>query len=238
MFELGFAVAELGWERVIMLFDKELPMDASDLPFDVRGHRASAFKRSDAAALKPLLVDAIGIVLLKQPARPNNSPELSPDQVKRDRDTRALRAALSCIDLSVFDRMIEAAPSIIVSDAFHHYHSLDEVVSSSAFHLYDQIALDLIRAIRDHWNGLLSFDVHYTDLTSGDYKFKSHQGAPLTGSIESDWNALEDHAAALKDSMVRLMDHVRTNYLELDVKELSDLAEKERIAFRKRMPWA
>lgn len=231
MFELGFAVAELGWARIILLFNERLPMKADDLPFDIRANRASPFRGDDSAGLNELLTIAIGSIVLKAPARPDNSTDLSPEVIKKDRDLRTLRAVLSCIDMSVIDVMLEKAPSIIVHEAFHHYEGLNGVVSASTFGLYDQTAQDLIVSVRDHWGGLLSFGVHYTDLNTGDYKFKDRIGSPLTGSIESDWEAMEEEMKKLKETLDDLIDHVRRHFLELDLEALSELARKERITF-------
>ncbi len=238
LFELGFAVAELGWDRVILPFNASLPMKAEDLPFDVRVNRASPFNGTDEEGLTTLLTTAIGLVLLKQPPRPDNTTQRSPEEIKRTRDINALRAALSCIDMSVIDRTLESAPGIIVADTFHHYESLNGVVSATTFHLYDEDARKLVYSLRDNWGALLSFGVHYTDLNSGDYKFKSHLGSPITGSTESDWKKMEGHVAELKRASDGLVRHVQEHYLELDVEDLSELAAKERSAFLASMPWA
>ncbi len=237
MFELGFAVAELGWDRVIMPFNQSLPMKAEDLPFDVRVNRASPFIGDDEEKLTGLLTTAVGLVLLRQPPKPDNRTQRSPEEIKRERDVNALRAALSCVDMSVLDRTLENAPGIIVNDTFHHYESLNGVVSATTFHLYDEEARKLLYSLRDNWGSLLSFGVHYTDLTSGDYKFKSHLGSPLTGSVQSDWKAMEGYVAGLGESAKGLVRHTQEHYLELDVEELSELAAKERTAFRAQVPW-
>lgn len=231
MFELGFAVAELGWDRIVLLFNKDLPMKAEDLPFDVRGHRASPFSMNEKGALMSLLIEAIGTVLLKQPPRPGDLAKLSPDQVKRDRDLRRLRAALSCIDFTAMDRMLGQAPDILAQADFHHFYGLDGVVSAATFKLYDQTAQRLLESIREDWEGLLSFGVHYTDLTSGDYKFKSGIGWPLTGSVESDYQAMRSHVAKLRSALAELVEYIHAHYLEIDLEEMSALAAKEREEF-------
>ncbi|WP_215845542.1 TIR domain-containing protein [Candidatus Pantoea bituminis] len=41
MFELGYAVAEIGWNRIIVLMNKKYGHKAEKLPFDVNGQRVS-----------------------------------------------------------------------------------------------------------------------------------------------------------------------------------------------------
>jgi hypothetical protein len=44
LIELGYAVAEIGWERIILLFNTFYGKIPDDLPFDVAKHRATQFK--------------------------------------------------------------------------------------------------------------------------------------------------------------------------------------------------
>lgn len=43
VFELGFAVGELGWDRIILLFNTALGNLKQDLPFDFSGNRVSTY---------------------------------------------------------------------------------------------------------------------------------------------------------------------------------------------------
>jgi hypothetical protein len=52
VFELGFAVATIGWDRVVLLFNKCFGDLANDLPFDFQGHRVSDFS-ADEKTKKP-----------------------------------------------------------------------------------------------------------------------------------------------------------------------------------------
>jgi len=44
LFELGYAVSQLGWSRIIMLFNKAFGNFPDDAPFDIDRHRASPYK--------------------------------------------------------------------------------------------------------------------------------------------------------------------------------------------------
>jgi hypothetical protein len=46
-YELGYAVGELGWDRVILLFNKALGDFPKDLPFDIIQQRASPYKLAE-----------------------------------------------------------------------------------------------------------------------------------------------------------------------------------------------
>lgn len=47
LIELGYAVAKLGWPRIILLFNTKFGNFPGDLPFDIDRHRASKFQITD-----------------------------------------------------------------------------------------------------------------------------------------------------------------------------------------------
>lgn len=84
VFELGYAVANLGWERVILLIN-ESHGKVKRLPFDFDRHRASPLARATTAELR------IGN---KPPATPIHRPAVSglvrADRQRRDRSNRSM----------------------------------------------------------------------------------------------------------------------------------------------------
>ncbi|MFA9468272.1 TIR domain-containing protein [Streptococcus sp. E24BD] len=58
LFELGYAVNELGWDRVICLFNSDFG-DVSDLPFDLRNRRVIRYDTTNRAKTKQELVKVI-----------------------------------------------------------------------------------------------------------------------------------------------------------------------------------
>jgi hypothetical protein len=46
MFELGYAVAQLGWERIVLVFNRAHGAFPDDVPFDIKGHRVSDYEFS------------------------------------------------------------------------------------------------------------------------------------------------------------------------------------------------
>lgn len=58
LFELGYAVNELGWDRVICLFNSDFG-DLSDLPFDLRNRRVIRYDTTNRAKTKQELVKVI-----------------------------------------------------------------------------------------------------------------------------------------------------------------------------------
>lgn len=74
--ELGYAVAHVGWDRIILLFNEAFGSFPADLPFDFAQHRANPYTlttadhQSGSVQLGEILKVAISAVLEKEPKRP------------------------------------------------------------------------------------------------------------------------------------------------------------------------
>lgn len=81
MFELGYAAAQLGWPRIITIFNEAYGVLPTDLPFDISRHRVSRYKLetdSDAQSREKLvsvvrdgLEGIIRRILQEQPTQEN-----------------------------------------------------------------------------------------------------------------------------------------------------------------------
>ena len=75
-YELGYAVAQLGWERVILLFNVAFGDFPKDLPFDFAQHRVTPYELAESAhqssrdVLTKVLEQAVTEVIDKKPKRP------------------------------------------------------------------------------------------------------------------------------------------------------------------------
>jgi hypothetical protein len=55
VFELGFAAATLGWERILMLINSSLGGSPEDMPFDFDRHRATTYALADGEGAQQAL---------------------------------------------------------------------------------------------------------------------------------------------------------------------------------------
>lgn len=106
LFELGYAIKALGWEKIICIINQEYgPIE--DLPFDLKHRRMLSYNltKSDKAIEKRKIVSAIkaNINILKERGLLHDEIE---DYLKRDIDTEFLTIAnhLSKIFLTKFDK--------------------------------------------------------------------------------------------------------------------------------------
>ena len=106
VFELGYAVALLGWGRIILLFNEAFGSIPGDLPFDLTGQRVSKYRQAPQGAsgkadaktirdsrtkLASLCRDAIKQILLSKPERPAMLSNDLPGMIQRRRDVDILR---------------------------------------------------------------------------------------------------------------------------------------------------
>lgn len=106
VFELGYAIKALGWEKIICIVNHEYGA-IEDLPFDLKHRRMLSYNliKSDKAAEKRKIVSAIkaNVNILKERGLLHDEIE---DYLKRDIDTEFLTIAnhLSKIFLTKFDK--------------------------------------------------------------------------------------------------------------------------------------
>lgn len=242
LFELGYAVATLGWGRVIMLFNKHFGTFPEDLPFDIDRHRASPYllstddhkNKSNINDLKSLLNIALSAVISKSPLKPYQVAQNTPEQIKRIRDIENLTWALSTIHIPTIDNLVTDLPQQINGRVFHFYESFKGVVTNSLFHLYDSKSMKLIGDVYLNWTGCVNHGEEYRMANSADiYSFSNLSDAPLTDSQQEKWNTILSCKSKLSHSLNILLSYIRTEYLELNIDELSKDAWNEYVTFEK-----
>ena len=233
IFELGYAVAHLGWSRVIMLFNECYGTFPDDLPFDVDRHRASPYKAKVSAKkgqndtpvrLTSLLRTALQSVFQNNPVRPTAGKVLDPGKTRRERDIRNLRRALEAIHWPTLQTFMEEAPHLIRSEVFHFWEEFHSVVGSPVFFLNDRKLRTSIETIHRLWNYTTSFDEHYIAGRSGNYIFHNPGDLPLREDQQKDWRAIEGGLRELNETIQKLLGYIRKHYVEIDIEETNRVA--------------
>lgn len=228
LIELGYAISELGWERIIMVFNKFHGKFPTDLPFDIDRHRATPFTITDKkdkggkSDLSKVLKDAIKLILEKSPRRPSELKTETPEQRKRKIDVSNLKWALGSIHIPTFDHFIEEIPSKIYSRIFYYKEGFSSILDSNSFHIYDQTLQQLLKKVKVNWNQTLSYGQHYGPDGSGVY-YNYHLPFDMFPSeqAEKDFNKLARIREELDKDFRSLLLYIRNNYLEVDLEETS-----------------
>ncbi|MBL8236773.1 MAG: nucleotide-binding protein [Bryobacterales bacterium] len=241
VFELGYAVAHLGWNRIIMLFNKAVGDFDKDPPFDFDRHRISPFQLDGATVktdkqgksdLRSLLACAVELVIDTDPKRPADMRHLSPEELRRKRDIDNLNRILAAIHWPSIDEHVRNLPNNIAQDLFYYWAGFDGIYVSSIFHINDVQLAEELAKFHEHWRRTLSFGEHYSANHSGTSIFK-YSPVP-TDTERRDWKAIEKAAREMNRAMEILLKDIRIRFVEIDITELSAIAKRDLIADEER----
>lgn len=225
LIELGYAIAMLGWERIILLFNENFGSFPNDLPFDVDRHRATKFKianKNDTEGktyLTSALKVAIKAIIDAHPLKPHEKLEISPEKKKREVDISKLKMMLKTIHLPTFDRFFEGFPDMFPANILFLKGSFDAVVNSQSFFIYDLSLKDKIYSFKKDFDIALNYGHQYSSNGEGISKYCSYYFQ--NERSEKEYNFLNEHRLKIVKSFRELIKYIRLNYLELDIEELS-----------------
>src|SRR5690349_966048 len=118
--------AQVGWNRIVMVFNGAHGKFPNDAPFDIERHRLSSYHLAVPAAEEPtgtkkeraarlvelkkplfeLLYEALKAILSHKPSKPTEADEVSTEIRKRRRDIETLRAVLAMIHIPTVDKFL------------------------------------------------------------------------------------------------------------------------------------
>lgn len=237
MYELGYAVALLGWGRIILLFNTEFGSFPDDTPFDIDRHRASPYSLKFEADKKTTLKKigplaslqkiALTAIIKSAPPKPSEVDNLSPEEKKRKRDVLNLKSVLSTIHFPTLDEHITNLPRSIDNRIFPFWQSFQSIVSNSLFHLYDEDVYEIIKSLYGAWDSSLSYSLYYHSVEGIHNIFSNPMDAPLSDNQQQIWDEIHIAANDLNLAKNQLLDKVRSDYLEIDIEECSRISWNE-----------
>jgi hypothetical protein len=237
LFELGFAVAALGWDRVALVFDAGVGKFPDDVPFDFDKHRAIPFPNSasnqadDLKALAGTLKNAIKSTLAINPARPTAT--LTPEEVRHQRDVETLKEIFEQINVQVIDDHFSNMPHCISDAALHVWDMFSIVSGGNDFHLHDAELFELIHQFRAAFGRTLAFDGMYHEAPGGlQHIFTGHDMLG-TASQQKAWDQIDEARRKMNTAFQEILRRIRTQYLEVDLKMTSKVAWKNYVEYRK-----
>lgn len=237
-FELGLASAEIGWERIVMLFNKELAA-FDHLPFDFDRHRISDFRmggdasvrRSQKSELDQLMTAAIRQIMIDDPKRPWELEEIPEEEIKRSRDVANLRAFLQRMSTVYLDRHIEDLPTYLNYFVADMAEEMEDVAERSDFLFYDPDLSAAITGIRKNLAETLSYPGHYRETANPSRQSFGRPGDMDLHDAEqrAAWDKIDAARNRLKKGLDALIAIVRERYLEVNIDE-TNAAFAERYA--------
>lgn len=238
VFELGYAIANLGWERVILLFNEEFGSFPADLPFDFDRHRVSKFRSTNPPSTKQkkglsdLVEIAINSVITNNPEKPNSAE--SPEEKKRARDIENLHWVLSTLHLPTLDQHILDCPHMLMDKVLHFWEGFNGVMTNSLFHLYNQKLSKLFQKYHIVFHETVKHgECYHPNINSSAYIFTNSGDMPLDSDKEQIWNSIKTSAAQMYEIMREILSDIRENYLEISIDDTNREAWREFVQFRK-----
>ena len=230
VFELGYAVQTLGWERVILLFNTKFGT-LDDLPFDFDRHRVSEFEfpekpsKQHKSNLNSLINKAIGTVISQDPKRPSELAGLSEEQLRYSRDARALEWILGEMHLPTIDDLLQRLPQSFPSAALHFFEGVKSIFYSSLFHLNDHELAEALEEFIASWDDALGYPGCYHQNVGGQlYIFTNPGDMPLPPEKEAAWGKIQLARNRMKKNYDQLLEKVRSDFPSIDLCETSKQA--------------
>ena len=237
VYELGYAVALLGWERVILLFNEEFGTFPDDLPFDFAQHRTRPYRLAEAGPksargdLTNLLEEAIISIVEKNPQRPAETRELPRGKIEHDRDVENMKSLISTIHLPTLEDCIDHLPYKITDRALFSWDSFSGVAFSSLFSVYDPVLKVNIDKLSNNWRTALSHDNEYGPATgAGVHFFSNPLDLPLPTIRQQAWDDIQNASIKMREALDAILGRLRESYIEIDINKMSEQAWETYIA--------
>lgn len=236
-YELGYAVAMLGWDRVILLFNDTIGNFPADLPFDFVQNRTSpySFAETDPAskgnALAAFLEMAVKAVIDKNPKRPAELRGLTPKKIRHDHDVENMRWLMRTLHIPTLQDHIESLPHVISAKALWFFETFRGVAANALFSVYDPVLNAAVDKLHHSWSAALAHDNEYHDTPSGKtYVFTNPGDLPLSGERDEVWGAIDAARRAMAEAIMAILDRLRSDYLEIKINKTNKRAWKAYVA--------
>lgn len=245
VFELGYAVAQLGWGRIVLLFNEEFGL-LNQLPFDFDRHRVSPYRLTQTSngqqrrSVASLAEVALTSVLKADPPRPAATRVPSGHEIRRSRDLRNLERVLSKVHIPSLEAHMEEDPHRILHIIHFCWLDFDAEMSSSQMHFYDRDLDARLRAFHKAWARSMSYPSEYhPDATPiiRAFIFMEYDDPfqMLKGNRQKHWDEMQAGRTRMAEVWPQIAKLVQEKYLELDMRELSKAREAEYTAWREKL---
>jgi hypothetical protein len=243
IFELGYAVAHLGWGRIIMLFNEAWGEFPNDAPFDIDRHRASPYtlssedlsdgsrKGSKKAELKKIIRVALQQIITSDPRKPLELTRKSPDEIRYVRDVSNIEWILSTMHIPSIHIMVNDLPDRQHFESLYFWEMFSSVMSSPLFHIYDDEVMETLDLLYYAWFDCVQFGNCYsTTRILGVYLFNQGRG-PQNEEEEEIWKTIAGACPIVLNQLERFLGIVRERFLEIDIDEINQSAWREYSSF-------
>jgi hypothetical protein len=239
-YELGYAVATLGWDRVVLLFNTAFGQFPTDLPFDFIQNRASPYHYEESEPsskrdeLSRFLETAIKAVLDKNPKRPAELKGLSREKVEHDHDVENMRWLMEALHIPTLQSHIEELPHLISDKALWFFENFRGVAANNLFSVYDPVLKNAVDKFHTGWLAALGHDNEYHETPSGKtHVFRNPGDMPLSPKRQKAWDEIDAGRQDIAVGLTTILDRLRADYIEINIHKTNAKAWKDYVDFQR-----
>jgi hypothetical protein len=234
--EAGYAAASLGWDRVVLVFNKACGYAPTKLPFDLRHRSVIQYNRSETESRKqkyiaePALTARLEVeirnIFDKIPSRPAELAALSEENVKKRRDIENLSWLLRSVHWPTVEDYIATGHLVRTGSLIYMFDEFEAIIASTYFHLYDDGLRTRVESLAKAWRQAMAGDEHYEPSRGGGWRYVFTTDR-VRGPTKTEMAAINRINAAirrLRPQIDNLLAYVRKDYPAVDVEALSEEA--------------
>jgi nucleoside 2-deoxyribosyltransferase len=222
-YELGYGVAQVGWERVILMFNSTLARFPQDMPFDFQQNRATPYQLAadSSATVRAVLIEklrvALKAILVRDPKRPAEIKGLSPERIAHDRDTKQMKWLMSSLHLPTIDEFILELPGQVRSRAIWYWEGFHALMENSLFELNDPVLKNAVTLFYEGWARAFSHVDRYNDTGIGKMAVFTWPRHIMDGAqAQADWDDILEAREQMRAGLDRILERLRADQQERD----------------------
>lgn len=226
MMELGYAVAYLGWSRIVLICNESYgKMEL--LPFDVRGHRGTPYLLDDSNyrdkdnienRFVANIKDAIDALLKFNPVKPKILDE---DIEKKERDLSELLRFLDVLEVNNIRSYFDSVGGVLDHKLLLNFDKVFYVYNDFSFQFYDRKLKEIIDKVYLNYKFIYDNDDFY--YPQGIQNFSRLDSRRVSQDYQEKLKEFKvcmiDNLKFFKSNLRDFCDYVRTYYLEVEIKK-------------------
>ncbi len=234
LFELGIAQATLGWDRIILIVNTAYA-PISDLPFDIKSHRALNYnlnsqdteslsnKQKSTRIYEPLkngILSILGKNPLKEILKGNQSKD-----VQHNRDANKLELLLEYFFFPELQSLCEKGPKYVCNYIINFQQQLNVEIKDPLFIFYDKELEALISNISETLNKSIPLDAPYIyNPSTKNLVWNIPMDVFISAEDEKRFHAASASCLKLGELINKLVKIVHERYQEIDLNETNGRA--------------
>ena len=222
MFELGYAVAHLGWNRIILLINGGI-CKPEELPFDIRGHGVLSYRIEDRKPFVNQMKKKFEEIYYSLPISKNFLDE---DKIRRRRDIDTLTQLFCNVNFNNISLFLDKLPNQVHQQLFVFFDVFAAIFSEDpTCHLYD-------KSIKKR---LINIYKYYSIINKHSHLYSQHNKYDNLWFLSPDkkiYNKksikmVEKASLRTKENIISLLNIIKESYLEINLNDCFSIANSK-----------